>query len=86
MKKSADKKRPLVPADLMYTLPIIEITGDRAVTVEGATGVLKYESNLISVNTKLMAVSFSGRGLRLKCITPSCVVIEGVITNIEFVR
>ena len=86
MKKSSDKKRAVIPADFMYKLPIIEFTGDRSVTVEGATGVLKYESNLISINTKPMVINFSGRGLRLKCISPSCVIIEGSVANTEFVR
>lgn len=84
MKKS-DKKRKL-PVELTYNLPIIEFTGDRSVMVEGSTGVLKYESELIRINTRSMVIAFSGRGLKLKCISPTAVIIDGCITNTEFIR
>lgn len=67
-------------------MPIIEFTGDRSVMVEGSTGVLKYESEVIRINTRSMVIAFFGRGLTLKCISPTAVIIEGCITNTEFIR
>lgn len=84
MKKS-DKNRK-IPVELTYSLPIIEFTGDRSVIVEGSTGVLKYESEVIRINTRSMVIAFFGRGLSLKCISPTAVIIEGCITKTEFIR
>ena len=84
MKKS-DKNRK-IPIELTYNLPIIEFTGDRSVMVEGSMGVLKYESELVRINTRSMVIAFFGRGLTLKCISPTAVIIDGCITKTEFVR
>ncbi len=64
--------------------PLIEMTGNRSITLEGSTGILLYESDNIKINTSKMIVSFSGRGLSVKCISCSCVEIEGFITSVEF--
>lgn len=84
MKKS-DKSRK-IPAELTYNLPIIEFTGDRSVLVEGSTGVLKYESEVVRINTRSMIIAFYGRGMTLKCISPTAVIIDGYIKKTEFIR
>ncbi len=66
------------------SMPIIEMTGNRRITIEGSTGILLYESENIKINTNKMVVSFVGRGLCVKCITSSCVEVAGFITGIEF--
>jgi sporulation protein YqfC len=63
---------------------IIEMCGNRSVTMEGSTGILLYESNNIKINTRRMVVSFEGRGLSVKCISETGVEICGFITKIEF--
>lgn len=86
MKKIRRRKQSsLLPAEFMYNLPIVEFTGNRSVTVEGSTGVLQYESEAVRINTRSMVIAFSGRGLTLKCISPSSVIVEGFITNTEFI-
>ncbi len=84
MKKSEKSRK--IPLELTYNLPVIEFTGDRTVMVEGSTGVLKYESEVIRINTRSMVIAFYGRGLTLKCISPTAVIIDGCITNTEFIR
>jgi len=84
MKKSENNRK--FPIELTYNLPIIEFTGDRSVMVEGSTGVLKYESEVVRINTRSMVIAFYGRGLTLKCISPSSVIIDGCITKTEFIR
>lgn len=69
----------------MGSAPLIEMIGNRQITVEGSTGILLYESENIKVNTKRMVISFEGRGLRVRCISSSCVEIEGFIGRIEFI-
>ena len=73
-----------LPAEFRYNLPVLELTGNRQASVEGSTGVLKYEDEVVRINTCSMVISFEGRGLRLKCITPVSVVVEGFINKVEF--
>ena len=68
----------------MGGMPVIEMLGNRRITLEGSTGILLYESENIKINTRKMVVSFCGRGLCVRCISSSCVEIEGFITKIEF--
>lgn len=68
----------------MGLMPLIEMLGNRQITVEGSTGILLYESENIKINTNKMVVSFYGRGLCVRCISSSCVEVEGFITKIEF--
>ena len=65
--------------------PIIEMTGNRRITLEGSTGILLYESENIKINTPKMIVSFCGRGLTVRCISSSCVEVEGFVTAVEFI-
>ncbi len=64
--------------------PLLEMTGNRQLTVEGSTGILLYENEQIKLSTGRMILSVNGRGLRLRCISGSCVEISGFISNIEF--
>ena len=67
------------------TAPLKEMSGNRRVNVEGSTGILLYETSNIKVSTNRMVLSFEGRGLSVRCISGSCVEIEGFITKIEFI-
>ena len=89
MKKPAKEKNKSVigklPVDFMYNLPVIEFTANRQVTVEGSTGVLQYEKEVIRINTNSMVIAFNGRNLSLKCISSTAIVIDGFITSTEFI-
>lgn len=86
MRKNKDKrsKEETSPAFDIGGAPIIEMLGNRRITLEGSTGILLYESENIKINTKKMVVSFCGRGLCVRCISCSCVEIEGFVTAVEF--
>ena len=68
----------------MGGMSVIEMLGNRRITLEGSTGILLYESENIKINTRKMVVSFCGRGLCVRCISSSCVEIDGFVTKIEF--
>lgn len=82
MKHSHEKKLPI---GIYSSLPITEIIGNREVTIEGSTGVLKYESDNIKVNTGQMVISLEGRGMELKFFSSSSLIIEGNILKIEYI-
>ena len=51
---------PLMPD--LGSAPLIEMVGNRRVTVEGSTGILLYETGNIKIGTNRMVLSFEGRG------------------------
>lgn len=77
-----EKSRP--PRMDMGFAPLTELVGNRQMTIEGSTGILLYESEAVKISTGKMVVSLCGRGLRLRCISGSCVEINGFISKIEF--
>lgn len=79
------KDRQLIPPSLNSRLPIIEITGNKEITIEGSTGVLKYQEDNIKVNTKSVVISVKGRGLKLKYLSSSALIIEGTVLCLEFI-
>ena len=83
--KERDNKSSFFSLDLVSNNPILEMIGNRRVTIEGSTGLLKYESENIKVNTEKMVISFSGRNLSVRCISSVDVVVEGFITGVEFI-
>lgn len=64
--------------------PNIEITSNRYAIIEGSRGVMEYSDRIIRINLGDFSVAFIGRGLGLKCISPTSMEIEGFFTNIEF--
>lgn len=81
-KKKKDKRRSELPMNL--NLPCFEFSGNREVVVEGSRGVLEYAPEVIRLNTDAMVVSFFGRNLNLKCISPTALIIDGFVTSVEF--
>ena len=76
---------PRVPVIDAGTQPLIEMTGNRQINIEGSTGILLYESDNIKINTNGPVISFYGRGLSVRCITGSSVEISGFVNKIEFI-
>ena len=77
------KKLPAVRLDL-GTAPLIEMVGNRRVTVGGSTGILLYETGCIKLSAGDLVLSFEGRGLCLLCVFVSCVEVGGFITHVDF--
>lgn len=83
--KAKSQLKNSMALDLNSGLPILDMLGNRRITIEGSTGVLRYESENIKINTNKMVVSVCGRNLTVKCISAVDVVIEGFITGIDFI-
>ena len=84
MRKPKDFEK-FIPATLSSGLPVVEIKGNREMTVEGSTGVLKYEQENIKINTKMMVISVNGRNLKLKYLSSSSLIIEGTFLSLEYI-
>lgn len=62
----------------------MEINGNQEVIVEGCSGVLEYDTDVVRIKTAKMTVRFTGRGLVIKCLTADSLVVTGYLTGIEF--
>ncbi len=70
--------------DMFSSNPHLELEGNKKLTLEGSRGVLSYSQTEIKVNLGSYSVSVKGRGLNLKYISSTSLVIEGLFNNIEF--
>lgn len=84
MSKEKSKKHAPSLLPPVVSAPCIEFSGNREVLIEGSKGVLEYSPECVRVNTSGMIVSFTGRELNLRCISPSALIIDGFITAAEF--
>ena len=77
---------PLSKSPLMSMLSPVrfEMKSNREVVVEGCKNIAEYDENVVRVNVKKMLVSFFGRNLKIRCLTPDSLIIEGFITSVEF--
>ncbi len=71
--------------DVFGIKPRVEITGNTSATIEGCKGVLEYSKAQIRVSLGKYSLQLNGRGLDLRYISPTSLVIEGFITSIEYI-
>ena len=62
----------------------MEINGTQEVIVDGCSGVLEYNTDVVRIKTGKLVVRFTGRGLVIKCLTADSLVVTGFLTGIEF--
>ena len=62
----------------------MEINGNTEVIVEGCSGVLEYDTDVVRIKTGRLVVRFTGRNLVIKCLTVDSLVVTGFVTGIEF--
>ena len=82
--KKDERKKRFSVLPVSVSSPCIELSGNREVLIEGSRGVLEYSPETVRVNTSDMILSVFGRGLDLRCISESALIIDGFITRLEF--
>lgn len=80
--KQKEKRR--VSALPVINEPCFELSGNRELLIEGSRGVLAYTDESVRVNTASMLLTVAGRGLNLRCISDSALIIDGFITSLSF--
>ncbi len=63
----------------------MEISGNREIIFEGGKGILEYNEGSIKINAGKYIVGIQGRGLHIRSMNDSDVVIHGFITSIEYI-
>ena len=73
-----------LPHASLANLSRMELHGNSQVMVEGCGGILEYQTEVIRVKTGKMVTKFTGRGLKIRCMTEDSLVVEGFLTDISF--
>ena len=93
-----EKKKKMMNLSLAYLVGLdfhmelskssvhIEINSNREAIIDGSSGILEYNECCIKISTGKMIVAFKGRGLFIRCMSDSSMVIEGYISSVEYVR
>ena len=62
----------------------MELFGNRQAVIEGCSGILDYESELVRVRAGKTILRIKGRGLHIKCMDSASLVVEGVLLSVEY--
>ena len=84
MKDKQDETKRRSPLLTALSASHIELSGNRELLIEGSKGVLEYSPENVRVNTADMMITVCGRGLNLRCISESALMIDGCITSLQF--
>ena len=73
-----------VPTGLWGSHALIEINGNRRITVEGYKGILEYEPDRIKLNLGKLGLRILGSGLEILLMQEETIVIQGMIVGVEY--
>ena len=73
-----------LPQEVVAGMPRITVTGCRRVLVENHRGILEYGSEEIQVNGGKMVLVLRGRGLELRSLRATELLITGRLSGMEF--
>lgn len=62
----------------------MEINGNTEAVVDGCSGILEYDTDVVRIRTGKMSIRFEGRNLTIKCLTSDSLVVTGFLTGISF--
>lgn len=71
-----------LPLEVLERLPNIELRGNREAVVEHCECVMEYTGDRVRLRAATLALEFTGRNLRLTCMTDENVIVTGYITGI----
>ena len=63
---------------------LITLTGNRSAVVDGCDGIIDYDAEKILLRAGRLTVRFWGRDLALRRLTENSAVIEGFISQVEY--
>ena len=72
-----------LPADALAGLPKVELVGDRELRIENHRGILAYGTEEIHISGGKLIVKVRGRGLTLRAMNASELLITGEIAGVD---
>ena len=74
-----------LPEEIMLNLPLITFTGRTNMSIENYKNIVEYSQKRIRISTTDGVITIDGINLSLKELTKNLIVIDGEISNLEFV-
>ncbi len=62
----------------------IQLYSNRRAVIEGSSGVLEYGPEVVRIRLGKRCVRFTGRSLRIRCMTENSMIVEGFFTGLEY--
>lgn len=62
------------------------LNNNQEAIVEGCTGIIEYNDNVIRLNTPKFILRFTGRNLQVSCMMEDSIVVRGFILSMEFLN
>ena len=75
-----------LPADVISSLPHIELMGDLQLFMDSHQGILSYSTEQIDINGGRLVIRVRGEGLELMAMTGREVRIKGKLMAVELMR
>ena len=75
-----------LPADVISSLPCVELIGDCQLLLSGHQGILSYSREAIDINGGRLVVRVTGEELELMAMTGCELRIRGKIRKVEMIR
>ncbi len=75
-----------LPADVISSLPHIELIGDCQLLMNSHQGILSYSTTSIDINGGKLILRIRGEGLELMSMTGCELRVRGKITGLELMR
>lgn len=83
---ATDQKKTIgAPGSSMLQGILIELCGNRELSVDGCRGILDYDMEMIKINCGKMVLKVTGRNLVIRCMTRDSMIINGFILSVEFI-
>lgn len=73
-----------LPKTVIPGMANIELSGNREAIVDGCSGIVQYDDEVIKLATGKLVACFYGNRLTIRTLTADQAVIEGEIISIEF--
>ena len=79
------QKKMGYPGASMLQGVLIELNGNRELSIDGCRGILDYDMNLMKINCGKMVLKVAGRNMTIRCMTHDSMIIDGFILSVEFI-
>lgn len=73
-----------LPKDLVYGAVLVSITGQKEMLIENYRGILEYNSERVSLQTKNCRLVIDGKNLNIDYYTNEEMKISGIITKVSY--
>jgi len=73
-----------IPREILGNCPVIEVTGNTFVSVEGHRGITAYTDSMVCIRTGIGSMTVSGTGLKIQSMNRDRICVQGTVFSVSF--